>query len=317
MEYSTLGRTGLSISRVGFGCAPMGGYDYGKVNDDDSIKAVRRALDLGINFFDTADIYGFGHAEEILSKALGDDRHRVVIATKFGLKWDDEGNVSRDCSSERLVTAIEDSLRRLKLDIIPLYQVHWIDPLTPLEDTLEGLLKCQKEGKIRWIGLSNVDIGTLERARKAHPIVSMQSSYNLLRREIEEDILLYCRQAGITFIAHTPLARGFLTGKYGPNHTFKEPDTRSKSTYFSSELYKEKRKVLDTISVLASKYDKTRGQIALRWILESPFVSSLVLGMKNLRQVEEGTGALEWALNHDDYEDLSSCSEVFKTSILC
>lgn len=316
MKYFCLGTSDVQISKIGFGCAPMGGYDYGRVEDEETIDAVQVALDLGVNFFDTADIYGFGHAEEILGKALGNDRHRVVIATKFGLKWDNKGNVLRDCSPKRLVTAIEDSLRRLKLDTIPLYQVHWVDPLTPLEDTLEGLLKCQKEGKIRWIGLSNVNSETLERVRKFYPITSIQLSYNLLRREVEEDILPYCSQANIAFVAHTPLARGFLTGKYGPNYTFKEPDTRSKSTYFSSEQYKEKRKVLDTTNILASKYDKTRGQIALRWILENPFVSSLVLGIKNKRQVEEGLGTLEWTLDHEDYENLLSCSDIFKTSIL-
>ena len=127
-----MGMTDLRISRIGFGCAPMGGYDYGKVVDDESIKAVRKALDMGINFFDTADIYGFGHAEKVLSDALGNDRHKVVISTKFGLTWDKEGNVTKDSSAKMVVTALEASLRRLKVDAISLYQVHWIDSATPI-----------------------------------------------------------------------------------------------------------------------------------------------------------------------------------------
>ena len=230
MDYIRLGMTDLRISRIGFGCAPMGGYDYGKVIDDESIKAVRKALNSGINFFDTADIYGLGHAEEVLSRALGNDRHKVVIATKFGLAWDKEGNVTRDCSPNRVVAALESSLKRLKIDTIQLYQIHWTDSVTPIEETIGALLKCQQEGKVKYIGFSNVEPQLIEKAQKIGKIDSMQSSYNLLNRLAEREILPYCHAANIAFIAHSPLARGYLTGKYDEGQSFTATDTRCKST---------------------------------------------------------------------------------------
>ncbi len=316
MEYARLGITDLEVSRIGFGCAPMGGYDYGRVNDEDSILAIHTALDGGINFFDTADVYGFGHAEEVLGKALGNDRKNAIVATKFGFAWNSAGKVSRDCSPQRLVKAIEDSLRRLGLDVIPLYQMHCIDENVPLVGTLEALAKCQKEGKVNWIGLSNVEPDVLEEAQRVCKVVSIQSSYNLLRRQVEENLLFSCRRKGTAFLAHTPLARGFLTGKYDAHHAFKEPDTRSKSTYFSSELNIEKRDVLYRVNKCAEKYNKTSTQIALRWILDNPVVTSLILGIKNESQVQDGFGAAGWNLEPDDYAELLLSSKIFKNSML-
>ena len=311
MDYIKLGRTDLRISRIGFGCAPMGGYDYGEVIDDESIKAVRKALDVGINFFDTADIYGFGHAEEVLSGALGNDRHEVVIATKFGLTWDKEGNVTRDSSAKMVVTALEASLRRLKVDAISLYQVHWIDPVTPIEETIGALLKSQQEGKVRYIGFSNVDRKLIEKAQKICRIDSIQSSYNLLNRLAEREVIPFCHESEIAFVAHSPLARGFLTGKYGTGQNFTGADTRAKSTYFSREMSEQKRRVLEEIKRIGVQYAHTSTQVVLRWILDNPLITALVMGVKNMNQLEEGVGSLGWRLNPMDYDSLSMRSEVF------
>jgi aryl-alcohol dehydrogenase-like predicted oxidoreductase len=289
----------------------MGGYDYGKVVDDESIKAVRKALDMGINFFDTADIYGFGHAEEVLSGALGNDRHKVVIATKFGLTWDKEGNVTRDSSAKRVVTALEASLRRLKVDAISLYQVHWIDPVTPIEETVGALLKCQQEGKVRYIGFSNVDRTLIEKAQKICRIDSIQSSYNLLNRLAEREVIPFCHKSDIAFVAHSPLARGFLTGKYDTGQNFTGADTRAKSAYFSMEMSVEKGQVLEEIQRIGIQCGHTSTHVVLRWILDNPLITALVMGVKKMNQLEEGVGSLGWKLNPMDYDSLSMRSEVF------
>lgn len=311
MDYIKLGLTDLRVSKIGFGCAPMGGYDYGKVIDDESIKAVRKALDMGINFFDTGDIYGFGHAEEVLSGALGNDRHKVVIATKFGLVWDSEGNVTRDCSAKRVVAALEASLRRLKIDAISLYKAHWIDSVTPIEETVGALLKCQQEGKVRYIGFSNVDRTLIEKAQKIGRIDSIQSSYNLLNRVAEREILAYCHASNIAFIAHSPLARGYLTGKYDAGQSFTGTDTRCKSTYFSMKMSDEKEQMLEEIHRIGIQYGRTSTQVALRWIIDNPLITALVMGVKKMNQLEEGVASLDWRLNPVDYDSLSMRSEVF------
>ena len=155
MEYVKFGSTPLTISRIGVGCAAIGGYDYGKVDDRESVTAIRKAFDLGITFFDTADVYGFGHAEEILAQALGKHRAEVIVATKFGVSWEGKGRTTRDISAARVVEALEGSLRRLKLECIPLYQIHWHDFRTSLEETMQALKRCQEAGKVRFVGCCN------------------------------------------------------------------------------------------------------------------------------------------------------------------
>lgn len=174
MEYKKLGHSDIEVSRIGFGCWAIGGHGYGKVDDRDSMLAIQKAVDLGINFFDTADVYGFGHFEEILSKALGSKRHDVVIATKFGVNWDNNGKTFLDCSPGRIETAIDASLRRLKLEMIPLYQIHWYDNVTPLEEVLLQLKRCQEIGKIRYIGLSNFPIALLVEFLNTYSIEAIQ-----------------------------------------------------------------------------------------------------------------------------------------------
>lgn len=311
MEYSRLGNTNLHISHIAFGCAPMGGYDYGPVNDDDSMKAVRKALDLGINFFDTADIYGFGHAETILGNALSGNRDKAFIATKFGLVWDDKGKIIRDCSPKRVVKALEDSLRRLKADVVDLYQMHWIDPETPIRDTMEILLRCQREGKIRYIGCSNMTEDIIKDIQRIGRVDTVQFSYNLLNRKAELRILPYCKELKISFVAHSPLARGFLTGKYQPGHKFFGTDTRNKSTYFSTEKMHEKKELISNIAKIGIKYDKTNTQVALRWILDNPLVSNIIVGVKDMLQIEESAGSVGWSLTPEDYSSLCVCTEDF------
>ena len=309
MDYLPLGLADLEVSRIGFGCAAIGGYDYGGVDDRDSIAAVQRAVENGINLFDTADVYGFGHAEEILGKALGNKRGQVIIASKFGLKWDQYGRITRDSSSKRVFEAIDGSLRRLGVDAITLCQIHWPDAGTPIQETIEALLACQEAGKIRHIGGSNFGMDLIRDFHKLHRLESLQASYNLLDRDIEKGILAYCKHFKMAFFAHSPLARGFLTGKYFDRYMFTGSDTRKKSHYFTDENVKRNQSLLCTMKEIASKYGKTVSQVAIRWILDNPLVTSALVGFKNIYQVEDCVGAVDWRLDHEDFSTLSRQEE--------
>ena len=308
MEYSCIGRASHKISRLGFGCAPMSGYDYGKIDEADLTRAVRRALDLGINFFDTADIYGLGRAEELLSTALGRDRRRVFIATKFGLRRDSQNRIRKDCSAANVLQSVDESLRRLRIDTIALYQIHWPDPGTPIRETMQALLQCQTAGKIRHIGCSNFGIESIQEAEQWGTIDSTQHSYNLLDRSVEENILPFCRDHRIAFLAHSPLARGFLTGKYKIGHCFGESDTRNRSIFFAEENRRAKERLLERMKNIATQYNKSLTQVALRWILENPMVSCAIVGVKGVKQLEENAASVEWVIAPADRTRLSSRS---------
>jgi aryl-alcohol dehydrogenase-like predicted oxidoreductase len=305
MEYQRLGQTELEISRVGFGCWTMGGSRWGKVDDRDSIAAVHQALDLGVNFFDTADVYGFGHSEEILSQALGSRRHQVVIATKFGVSWDKEGNTSRDCSPKRLVAALEGSLRRLKLDCIPLYQIHWPDWKTPIGAVMEALKECQRAGKIRYIGCANFSPDIIREAQKTARLESLQMPYNILERDIEEEVLPFCRDEEIAVLAYQPLAHGLLSGKYAYGARFGEDDFRSGDRNFQGETFKRNLKLVERLKQVAARHGKSPGQVAIRWILDNPAVTSAITGIRNPEQIAENVGAMDWRLSAEDSETIS------------
>jgi aryl-alcohol dehydrogenase-like predicted oxidoreductase len=311
MEYSRLGTTDLYISCVGFGCAPIGGYDYGKVDDSESIKAILTAIDHGINFFDTADVYGFGHSEEILGKALSLSKQDIIVATKFGINWDSDGKTWRDLSPKRVMDAVDNSLRRLKRDFVDLYQAHWPEKNTKTEDTFAVLMNCQKQGKIRYIGCSNYDLSALYEMRNIYRIESLQNPYNLLNRTIENNLLEYCKINRISFIAYSALARGFLSGKYGENCMFSGTDTRVKSKYFSNEYDDKKSLIISELKKIALNNEKTLSQIAIRWILDNLSVDCALVGLKNVEQVNDVVDSCGWKLSADDYERLSFLSEQF------
>jgi aryl-alcohol dehydrogenase-like predicted oxidoreductase len=311
VEYVQLGRSSLNVSRIGFGCEQLGGNDWGHVDEADAIAAVRTALDHGVNFFDTADVYGLGHSEETLSKALGDQRSEVIVATKFGVNWrqDAEGTRAttyRDCSPKRVVEALEASLRRLRLDRIPLYQIHWPDPSTALSDTLEALARCQKEGKIRYIGCSNFPEDLLREATQSQQVISLQIPYNLLDRGAEKAILPLCQDRQIGVLAYGPLAQGLLSGKYGPDSKFDTGDRRSRLPTFRREVVDQNLPLIEKLREVAQGYEKTPAQVALRWLLDSDSISCAITGVKEPRQIEENAGALGWSLGQEDWDYLAS-----------
>lgn len=306
-----LGNTNEYISRIGFGCAAIGGYDYGKVNDNESIRAILVAIDSGINFFDTANVYGLGHAEEILGKALSLTKQELIIATKFGVNWDSKGNTWRDISPHRVIESVNDSLKRLKRDVIDLYQIHWPVRDTRVEDTLNALMFCKKQGKIKYIGCCNYDCSDLNEIQNILRIDSLQNSYNLLNRTIEKNILDYCKTQRISFISHSTLARGFLSGKYYEGFKFDGTDTRNESQYFSNKYINEKSELISAIKILSVKYGKTLSQVAARWILDNSLVDCSLIGLKNEKQVKEVIGMLDWKLFPEDYQSLSLLSNRF------
>ena len=295
-------------SRLGFGCAAASNYDYGPLDEAAWIDAVKAAVDADINLFDVAGVYGFGHAEHLLSRALGNKRHELVIATKGGLKWDDRRRVTRDASPRQVFQDIEDSLRRLRLDVIPLYQLHWPDPRTPLAETLEALARAQREGKIRYIGVSNFSLESLQ-ARWKIPIDSLQVPYSLLCRDIEDGVLSWCQTNKTSVLAHSGLARGLLSGKRPLGSRFRAHDTRTRSFYFSDEGRPQKQRLLSALGLLSERTGRNASSISLRWILDEPRVSTILVGIKSRVQLEENIQTLGWRLDASDRELLCTLSD--------
>ena len=306
MEYKRLGSTNLEISRIGFGCWAIGGHGYGSVDDRESIRAIQEALDMGVNLFDTADVYGFGHSEEILSKALGSQRDKVFVATKFGVNWDENGRTFKDCSPNRIVEALDDSLRRLKIDCIPLYQIHWHDRKTPIEDVMEALLKCRDAGKILHIGCCNFSKDLLLRASKIHRIESYQCLYNLSKRQNENIIKYSSEELNMSVFAYGVIGRGVFSAKYNKDSKFGENDTRVKDPDFGGAQYNKNILIAEKLSEIGKKYGKTPAQVAIRWVLENSNITSAIIGLKNKKQVSENVGSIKWSLDQNDMELIDS-----------
>lgn len=302
MEYRKLGLADLRISRIGFGCWAIGGHGYGKVDDRESIKAIQRALDLGINFFDTADVYGFGHSEEILSNALGSQKNNVIIATKFGLSWDEDGKIYKNCSPKRILEALEGSLRRLKMDCIPLYQIHWYDDITPISEIMETLKKCQEKGKIRYIGCSNFSLELILEAYKTRRIESLQVLYNIIKRNYEEDIIQCSEALQMGILVYGVLERGLFSGKYDFDTRFGDRDTRNKDENFQGESLRKNLQLVNEIKKISLSYNKTPAEVAIRWVLDNSNITCAITGIKNPKQIEDNVGALDWKLSKEDFD---------------
>ena len=305
MEYTRLSNTDLEISRIGIGCWAIGGHGWGYVDDNESITAIRSAFDRGINFFDTADVYGLGHSEKILAKALENNKSNVVISTKFGLDWDESGNIRRDTSPERVITAVENSLRRLDIESIPLYLIHHFDGVTPIENTIEALIKCKKDGKIQNIGCSNLSIDMVSEANDLMPLSAVQIPYNAIDREAEEEIVPFLDNLNISSLAYSSLAQGLLSGKYETPVRFSADDIRSRSPYFQDQAYKDNMAIVSQIETMAKKYGVTTSQMSIRWILDNPSIAGAITGVKKDTQVIENIGALDWNISELDRSSLN------------
>jgi aryl-alcohol dehydrogenase-like predicted oxidoreductase len=315
MNYRKLGNTDLELSEIGFGCWAMGG-GWGKTDDKESIAAARRALDLGINFFDTADVYGFGRSEKVLAKALGKSRKNAIIATKGGLVWDDHGCLFRCSSRHHLINAVEASLKRLKTDYIDVYQIHWPDPNTPLEVTMKVMDELVKSGKVRYIGVSNFTRKQMMECLKVGQINSLQPPYNMFMRDIERDFS-FCKTNGIGIVTYGPLAYGLLTGKFSRETEFSETDWRSGRLFpdpgdwqmhidiFHGGQFKRYLRIVEKLKKIAKKLGKTVGQLSIAWVLSNPEVTSAIVGAKRPSQLEENVGAAGWKLPRDEKKEIN------------
>ena len=295
MEYRKLGE--LEVSVIGYGAWGIGGAPFWRTEGDKkSIDSIKKSFDLGINFFDTAPVYGFGHSEELIGKALKSVRDKVVLATKCGLRWDKESlsSLRKDASRKSILEEIDLSLKRLDVDQIDLYQVHWPDVETTQQETMETLLEIQEQGKIRCIGVSNYSAAQIKECFKYGKIVSLQPEYSLLAREIEKETVSLCIENCIGIIAYSPLSSGVLTGKYDKNTKFK--DWRSKGIIgtFTGEEFVENISKVDQLKEIAQQEAKTCGQIAINWVLRQPGLATALVGVKNSAQVEENLKAVGW-----------------------
>jgi aryl-alcohol dehydrogenase-like predicted oxidoreductase len=300
MEFVTLADAGLRLSRVGLGTWAMGGGWWGPSDRQESYTTIRKAIDLGITTFDTAPIYGLGVSEEVLGQAIKDSgcRDRVVLATKAGLEWTNN-KVVRNSSLPRLAQELEDSLRRLQTDVIDLYQIHWPDPLEPIEETAAFLGQLLQQGKIRAIGVSNFSPEQMDRFRRVAPLHTAQPPYNLFERQIEAEVLPYCREHGIHTLVYSPLCRGLLSGRMTPQTTFPPGDMRAGiDPKFVEPRYSQYLKAAEALSQFAQdRYGKTLAQLAVRWLLDQPGVSVALWGARKPHHLEAISGLWGWSLD--------------------
>ncbi len=311
MKTRKLGKNGPDLSVIGLGAWAIGGpwqWGWGKQDDSQSLRTIEKALELGINWIDTAPAYGLGHSEEIVGQATRGIRDKVFIATKCGLVWNSKGKIRNDLTPASIRKELEDSLRRLKTEYVDLYQIHWPDPKTPIEKSWETLARLKEDGKIRFLGVSNFDIDLMRRAQKIAPIDSLQPLYNLFDREIEANILPFCQQNGIGVVAYSPLKSGLLTGKFNPEKLAAD-DWRKKSEDFREPALSKYLAIIETLKTIAQKYDITVAQLAIAWVLRNDAVTSAIVGARRPDQIQETAGAANVALDEKDWREIDRIIE--------
>ena len=304
MKTKPLGSQGLSASALGLGCMGMSEF-YGEHNDQESIKTLHRAYELGITFFDTADMYGPYTNEKLLAKGLKAFRDKITIATKFGIVRDDDPTKrSINGKPEYVKSACEGSLKRLEIDTIDLYYLHRKDPDTPIEVTVGAMAKLVMEGKIRGIGLSEVGEETLRKAHAVHPITALQSEYSLWTRDPEDGVLNACKELGISFVAYSPLGRGFLTGQIKEFEDLEKDDYRRFSPRFQGDNFKKNLQLVEKIKAMAIARGCSASQLALAWVMAQGDHIFPIPGTKRVKYLEENVGAMTVELTKKDLEEI-------------
>jgi aryl-alcohol dehydrogenase-like predicted oxidoreductase len=298
MNQVRLGRSNLRVSRIAFGAWELGG-DWGATDESAAIATIRHAADLGINFFDTAQGYGFGASERLIARALtGRPRNQVVIASKGGLRPTPGGGVERDASPDWVRRGVDESLKALGTDYIDLYQIHWPDPKTPFADTAEALADLVIAGKIRHVGVSNFDAEQMEDFSRTLPVETLQPPYHLFRRDIEASVLPYTRAHDIGVLVYGPLAHGLLSGAMTAETTFPPGDWRAKSDVFKGELYRRNLRIVDALARFAElELGTTVSRLAVAWTLANPAVHVAIVGTRNPRHIDDAIAAAELKLD--------------------
>jgi aryl-alcohol dehydrogenase-like predicted oxidoreductase len=295
----TLGRNGLVVSELGLGCMGMS-QAYGDADREESIATVRRALDLGVTFLDTSDVYGDGHNEDLVGQAIAGRREEVQLATKFSLSRDDSGGMQIDGRPENVRARAEASLRRLGVEVIDLYYQHRVDPQVPIEDTVGAMAGLVQEGKVRHLGLSEASAGSVRRAVAVHPIAALQSEWSLWTRDLEAEVLGVAREHGVGIVPFSPLGRGFLTGAITSPSDFAEDDFRRGHPRFSGEAFEVNLRLVDAVRSLAAEKGATPGQLALAWVLSRGADVVPIPGTKRRSYLEENVEAVAVELTADD-----------------
>ncbi|MBL3826620.1 MULTISPECIES: aldo/keto reductase [unclassified Marinobacter] len=312
METRRFGNTDIQVTPVGLGTWAIGGWMWGGTDEAQSIETIHRAIDKGIGLIDTAPVYGFGRSEEIVGKALADGRRdQVALATKVALNWNgDHDKVWRDSTASRIEREVEDSLKRLQTDRIDIYQVHWPDPKTPMEETARALEKLYQAGKIRAIGVSNFAPSQMDELQKNVPLHSLQPPYNLFERDIEQEILPYCRENGIATITYGGLCRGLLTGKMREDTQFTGDDLRKNDPKFQGERYRQYLNAVAELDAFAKeRYQKNVLALALRWLVDQPGVTTALWGARRPDQLDPVDEIDGWSLDKDAMAEIDGILE--------
>ncbi len=314
MEYRPFGQTGIQISAIGFGCWEIGG-GYGSIEETDFIKAVNRALDAGINCFDTAEAYGMGASEKSLAKALGGRRKEAVITTKFGIGYPGFPNY-RDASRARVMSSIEKALKNLNTDYVDVFMVHWPDRNVPFEETMKALDDVVKQGKARAVAVSNFKLEEIERCMKTRRVDVVQYCWNMLDRRMQKGIYPYCQKNGIGVMAYGSLAYGMLTGTFSVEMNFDSDDWRSRrgklgnvnlfQHLFGPEQFVKNIRAVEELKEIARRYGKTLPQLALRWTTSNPVISTALVGCRNEKEVNDNIGALGWTISDADMKEIDA-----------
>jgi len=307
MKTRQLGNTDLHLTEIGFGAWAIGGggwaFGWGPQDDDDAIAAIRKALELGINWIDTAAVYGLGHSEELVAKAIEGRRDSVIVATKCSLIWDGSGLISSSLARDSVRRECEDSLRRLRTDRIDLYQIHWPNDDPRIEEGWEEIGRMIDEGKIRFAGVSNFQVSHLERAQKLRPIASQQPSYSMIQRAAEHAVLPWCAEHKVGVVAYSPMASGLLTGKFDRSRLTKE-DWRSRSAEFNEPNLSANLELVEGLRPIAARCGKTVSQLSIAWVLRRPEVTSAIVGARSPKQIQETVGGADWSISAEDLKEI-------------
>jgi len=312
MNVKRLGESDLQITRVGFGAWAIGGSGYewgwGAQDDADSIAAIHEALDAGANWIDTAAVYGLGRSEEVVAKAQEGMRRRPYVFTKCGMVWDQMRQIGNRLTADSIRRECEASLRRLRVDAIDLYQIHWPKPDAEIEEGWATMAALQKEGKVRWIGVSNFDVDQLHRARATAPIASLQPPYSLVRRQVEEEILPYCYHRHIGVIAYSPMASGLLTGAMTPERVAALPadDWRRRSPDYQEPLLSRNMRLVRLLHAIGQQHGRSPAEVAVAWVLRHPAVTGAIVGARRPGQFKGVVGAAEVRLSPREVAEIEA-----------
>ena len=309
MQIRKLGYTDLKLTTVGLGTWAIGGpwqFGWGPQDDDEAIAAILAALETGINWIDTAPAYGLGHSEELVSKALKQTSKKPIIATKCSLLWNDKKEKVSCLKAQSVRQECHDSLERLGIETIDLYQIHWPEPDEDLEQAWEEMARLVEEGKIRYLGASNFNLEQIERVHKIHPVASLQPPYSMLHRQVEDELLAYCAQNDIGVVAYSPMQRGLLTGKFSPERLASLPldDHRRANADFHEPRFTATLELVEQLKPIAERNGKTLAQLSISWVLRRPEVTAAIVGARKPEQILETAPATGWILNEEDIEQI-------------